>query len=292
MASVQPVVYIILLNWNGWRDTLQCLRSLEVLYYPNYRVVVVDNHSTDHSVEWLRETYPNLTILKTGKNLGFGGGNNVGIRFALSKRTDYVWLLNNDTKVDPPALSAMINMAEADSRIGAVGSVLYYLHEPERVQAWGGGWVNLWLGMAHHFTMPVLSECIHYITGASILIRRAVLEEVGFFDKGFFMYWEDADYCFRVRKAGWKLMVAQDAKVWHKESASLGKRNPVLDTYFSASTIRFLRRYASVPALPILIGVGGKLLRRVLTGDWERVRAVWRGVADAVRPIDWFGASK
>ncbi len=283
MANHQPFVYIIILNWNGWRDTLQCLHSLEVLNYPNYKVVVVDNHSTDGSGERLRGAYPNLTVLKTEKNLGFGGGINVGIRFAIAEEADYVWLLNNDTKVDPSALSAMINVAKADPRVGAVGSVLYYFDQPERVQAWGGGQVNLWLGIVRHFVTPTLPERLDYITGASILIRKVVLKEVGLFDEGFFVYWEDADYCFRVRKTGWKLTVAPDAKVWHKESASLGKRNPVLDTYFSASAVRFLRRYAPVPALPMLVGVGGRLLRRILRGDWERARAVWRGVADAVK---------
>jgi GT2 family glycosyltransferase len=114
------------------------LSSLEFLDYPDYKVIVVDNGSTDNSVAEIRKAHPQITLLETGRNLGFAGGNNVGIRYALEQGADYVWLLNNDTKADPHALTAMVEVAESDPRIGAVGSVLYYMDEPERVQAWGG----------------------------------------------------------------------------------------------------------------------------------------------------------
>ena len=278
---MKPRVYIVVLNWNGWRDTLTCLASLGRLTYPSYQVVVVDNGSTDESVHRIRDAYPHVVLLETGRNLGFSGGNNVGIRYALERGADYLWLLNNDTKADPHALTAMVEVAERDPKIGAVGSVLYYMDQPERVQAWGGGRVNMWWGVARHFTTPVPAERIHYITGASLLIRREGLEEVGLLDEEFFMYWEDADLGFRLRKAGWKLAVASNARVWHKETASLGKKSPILDEYFNASAVRFFRRHAPLPALPLLAGVGGRLLKRVLGRDWERVRAVWRGVSRA-----------
>jgi len=272
-----PVVYVVVLNWNGWRETIDCLSSLESLDYPDYQVIVVDNGSTDNSAAEICKAHPQITLLETGRNLGFAGGNNVGIRYALEQGADYVWLLNNDTKADPHALTAMVEVAESDPRIGAVGSVLYYMDEPERVQAWGGGWVSLWWGISRHFTMPVPAERIHYITGASLLIRRRALEEVGLLDEDFFMYWEDADFSLRLRKAGWRLAVTSGVRVWHKESASLGKKSPVLDEYFNNSAVRFFRRHAPWPLLPIAVGVGGRLLKRILRRDWERVRAVWRG---------------
>lgn len=271
----RPLVYVIVLNWNGWQETLECLTSLEVLDYPNYEVVVVDNGSTNGSAEEIRKAKPQVTLLETGRNLGFAGGNNIGIRYALEQGAEYIWLLNNDTVVDPGALTAMIELAEKDRRIGVVGSVLYYMEQPTKVQAWGGGRVNLLTGRSRHLLAPGEP---HYITGASMLLRREALEQVGLLDEGFFMYWEDADFGFRLRKAAWKLEVAPNARVWHKESASLGKKSPILDEYFNASAVRFFRRHAPFSAWPIFVGVGGRALKRMARGDWKRVRAVWAGL--------------
>ena len=278
-----PSVYVIVLNWNNYPYTLGCLASLEKLDYPNYHIIVVDNGSTDDSVRRIRNAYPSVTLLKIEGNVGFAGGNNVGIRYALEQGADYVWLLNNDTRVDPNALTAMVSVAERDPKAGAVGAVLYYMDEPERVQAWGGGRVSLWWGISRHFTAPVPVERIHYITGASLLIRREALEEVGLLDEGFFMYWEDADFGFRLRKAGWKIAVASSARVWHKESASLGKRNPVMDRYFSASAARFFQHHAPYPVVPILVGFWGRLAKRVIRLDLEGVKESWRGMVSEVR---------
>lgn len=277
-------VAIIVLNWNGWRDTLECLASLKNLNYPNYRIIVVDNASTDDSVTRVHDAHAGLLLIVNDRNLGFGGGCNVGIRRALQEGADYVWLLNNDTKVDPHALTALVEKAECDPKIGAAGSVLYYMDEPGRVQAWGGGYVNFWLGVSRHRYAPAPENRLHYLTGASLLLRREALEQVGLFDEKFFMYWEDADFGFRLRRAGWKLAVASGARVWHKESASLGKKSPVLDEYFNASAVRFFRRHAPWPLLPIAVGVGGRLLKRIFRCDWERVRAVWRGAKVAWAP--------
>ena len=272
-----PSVAIILLNWHGWRDTLACLASLEKLDYPNYQIVVVDNGSTDDSVERIHEAYPQLTLLETGKNLGFAGGNNVGIRYALERGVDYVWLLNNDTIVEANTLSALVATAEANPRIGAVGSVLYYMDRPEKVQAWGGGRVSLWSGRSWHLTSP---GRLDYLTGASLLLRWEALEHVGLLDEGFFMYWEDTDYGFRLRKAGFRLEVAEDSRIWHKESATLGKVSLQGDAYYSTSALRFFRRHALIPTVSNTIGFGGRFLRRLLRGEWDRVRAVW----EAIRP--------
>lgn len=268
------LVYVIVLNWNGWRDTSVCLSSLENLDYPNYEMVVVDNGSTDHSVEEIRKAYPQITLLETGRNLGFAGGNNVGIRYALERGADYIWLLNNDTVVDPNALTAMVEIAESDPKIGAVGSVLYYMNQPEKVQAWGGGRISLITGRSRHLLSP--GE-LHYITGASLLLRTEALEQVGLLDEGFFMYWEDADLSFRLRQKGWAVAVAPDSRVLHKESASAKKGSPQQDILFNASAVRFFRRHAQFPLLPIVLGIGGRMLKRLLLRDWERIKSVWLG---------------
>src|SRR5712672_2084688 len=138
-TSAQPSVSCILLNWKGWRDTVACLDALARLDYENLSVIVVDNGSADESVRRIREAAPDILVLETGSNLGFAGGNNVGIRHALAQGADYIWLLNNDTKPEPAALAQLVRRAESNSRFGEIGSVLVRADEPSRIQAWGGG---------------------------------------------------------------------------------------------------------------------------------------------------------
>ena len=277
-------VYIILLNWHGWQDTIACLESLASLDYTNYSVLMVDNGSTDDSVARIRAAHPGVPILETGRNLGFSGGCNVGIRRALEEGADYVWLLNNDTTVDPQALTDMVAVAEADPGVGAVGSVLYYLDSPKDIQAWGGGRVCFWSGRARHHLGPVPGARLHYLTAASMLLRRCALEEVGLLDEGtFFMYWEDTDLSFRLRKAGWRLAVADQSIVLHREHAATGKGSPLLDYYFNASAVRFFRRYAPLPAWPISIGVLGRLTKRVLRGSLPGFVSTLRGTYAGLR---------
>ena len=279
-----PTVYIILLNWHGWRDTIACLDSLARLDYQNHHILVVDNGSTDDSIARIRAVHPETLVLETGRNLGFSGGCNTGIRRALENGADYVWLLNNDTTVDPQALSAMVTVAEADPRVGEVGSVLYYFDSPNDIQAWGGGGVSFWSGRSHHQLTPVPNSTLHYLTAASVLIRCRALEEVWLLDeKLFFMYWEDVDLSFRLRKAGWHLAVANQSIIFHKEHASTGKGNLLLDYYFNESAARFFRRYAPIAAWPIFIGTLGRLGKRVLRGNIPGFVATLRGTYAGLR---------
>jgi GT2 family glycosyltransferase len=273
-------VNVVVLNWNGWRDTSACLSSLQQLRYPNYHVIVVDNGSSDGSVSRIREQFPTVELIETGRNLGFAAGCNAGITRSLAQGADYVWLLNNDTTVEPFALQGLVDKAISDPRIGAVGSAIYVAADPERLEAWGGGRVNFWLGRSRHLLEPVSDEQIQFITGASLLLPRTVIEAQGVLDEGFFMYWEDADYCFRLRRAGWTLAVAGQSKVWHKGSASIGRGSATMDTYFNASAARFFRRHAWAPGVPLWTGVSLRLAKRVIARDWDKVRAVWIGAND------------
>jgi len=277
-------VYIILLNWHGWQDTIVCLDSLASLDYPNYRVLVVDNGSTDDSVTRIRAAHPEVSIMETGRNLGFSGGCNVGMRHALEEGADYIWLLNNDTTVDPHALASMVAVAEADPGVGAVGSIFYYLDNPKDIQAWGGGRVCFWSGRTRHHLGPVPSARLHYLTAASILLRRRALEAVGLLDENtFFMYWEDTDFSFRLRKAGWRLAVADQSIVLHREHAATGKGSPLLDYYFNESAVRFFWCYSPIAAWPISIGTLGRLGKRVLRGNLPGFVATLRGTYAGLR---------
>jgi GT2 family glycosyltransferase len=272
-----PVTCIVV-NWNGWRDTVACIESLLQSDYSNLSILVVDNGSSDGSVPQLRAAFPWLEILNAGANLGFAAGNNVGIEIALKRDAIYVWLLNNDTIVDPHTLTTLVSAAASDPSLGEIGSVLRYAHEPTRVQAWGGGKINLWTGMSRHYHGPVEADKLGFLTAASVLVPAAVFRRVGLLDDGYFMYWEDADLSFRIRAAGWKLGVAPDATLRHKEGGSTGQKSAALDRYVSASGIRFLRKFAPIPIVPILILMFGRSFRRFFRGDWKRGIAVFAGL--------------
>jgi GT2 family glycosyltransferase len=264
-------------NWNSWSETATCLSSLFSLRYENRRVMVVDNGSTDDSVSRIRGAFPWVEVILAGANLGFPRGCNVGIRRGLQEGTDYVWLLNNDATADPGALEALVEKAESDPQIGAVGSAIYCKEQPTELQAWGGGYVNFWMGYARHFLKPVADEKIQYITGASLLVPRRVLEAVGLLDEGIFLYWDDPEYCWRLRGAGWKLAVAGTSKIWHKGASAYGRKSPRLDAFYNASSARFFAHYSPIPLLSLSVGVSLRIGKRLMGGDWERARAVWAG---------------
>jgi GT2 family glycosyltransferase len=272
-------VAVVVLNWNGWRDTRACIASLQKLSYPNFGLIVVDNGSTDGSQGHIEENFPAIKVLQTGANLGFGGGCNVGIRHALEQGVDYVWLINSDATVDANALTELVRVADEQALVGAVGSVLYEAERPDQIQLWGGGRVGLWRGLSRHQIAPAPLD---FVSGASMLLRREAVEQVGMFDDhAFFMYWEDSDLGFRLRQAGWQLAVAESSHVRHKLSASLGKGSRQLDTYFTQSGVRFLRRYAPAPRVAVLMMVGRMLLKRLLMADVGRAKSVLNGYLSA-----------
>jgi hypothetical protein len=269
-----PLVYVVLLNWPGWPDTVNCLASLEELDYPNFQAVVVDNASTDESVSRIREYRPNILLIESEKNLGFAGGNNIGIRHAMAQGAAFIWLLNNDTIADPKSLSEMVKLAGQNPRAGAIGSVLYHMNQPQRVQAWGGGRINLYTGRSYNLLHP---GSLDFLSAASILLRREALEEVGSLDEEFFMYWEDVDLSLRLRQSGWQILACPEARILHKESASAGKHTAKQDFLFNASAVQFFRRHSPLPILPIWIGLVSRIAKRGLKNQWDKARAVWQG---------------
>jgi len=272
-------VVSIVLNWNRPADTISCVRSLQGQHYPALDVLVIDNGSTDGSESYLRAHLPDIELLQSGRNLGFGGGCNVGMAQALDRRADYIWLVNNDATVSPGTLGAMVALAEGAPQVGAVGAVIHDADGSERVQCWGGGVVNLWLGTTRSNVRPGPTD---FLSGGCLLLRCDALRGVGLFDtQRYFMYWEDVDLCLRLRRAGWELAVADDTQVWHEASSSLGKKSALADRYATCSVVRFLRLYAPLPQLSILLNVGMRIGRRLLAGEWRRIRPIWDGWRDA-----------
>ena len=274
-----PRVSCILVNWNGWKDTVECLAALQLATYGNFNVIVVDNGSTDDSVVRIRNAFPQITLLQSVHNVGFGAGNNIGIRHAMTQGASYLWLLNNDTKPAPDALSALVTRALRDPRIGAVGSVCYYADRPQTVQVWAGASVNLWIGYVRNYTAPPKDNHFDSIYGASMLLTRAGLDEVGLLDEGFFHYLEETELCLRLRQKGYHLAAAASSHVLHKVGASTGG-SAVRDRYFTASGLRIIRLHSRVPKVAMLIFLSIRFVKRLARLEPDNLRSVWAGLRD------------
>jgi GT2 family glycosyltransferase len=245
----------------------------------------VDNGSTNDSVARIRAAHPETLLLESGENLGFAGGNNIGIRHALARGADYLWLLNNDTKPAPEALSALVAKALTDRSIGAVASICYYASMPSTVQVWAGARVNLWIGTAINTSEPHEDSWFHSLYGASLLISRTALEDVGLLDESFFLYLEETEFCLRLRKRGWRLAAAPDSSVLHKVNASIQGDKLILDRYSTASGLRILQLHSPVPHLASALFLIVRFARRILRLDFARCRSVWSGIQDYRRTL-------
>jgi GT2 family glycosyltransferase len=279
-VSDDPSVFCVVLNWNGWKDTIACVAALRRVDYSRLDIVVVDNGSSDSSAENIRRVLPDVELIENGQNCGFSAGNNVGIRMALERGAEFVWLLNNDAFPEPGALMALVRKARAMPECGAVGSVLSYAHAPTTIQAWGGGRVNLWLGRPVHAVMAAPDDWFDYLTAASILLRSSVLRRIGLLDEDFFLYWEDTDLGFRMRNAGAKLCVAADSHVLHRENASTGRGSVRRQRFVVASGIRFLRKHAPEPWLSIPLYIGFEVVKNVLKLRPAQIWGTFGGIRD------------
>jgi hypothetical protein len=243
-----PAVSVIILNWNRFRDTAECLESVFNIRYPNYSVVVVDNGSDDDSATGIEKAFECVQLIRNEENLGYAEGNNVGIRHALASGADYIWLLNNDTVVDRDALTAMVDLAERDREIGILGSKIYYYDRPDVL--WFAGATIDWkraisahVGRLEKDTGQYeIEKEVDRVTGCSMLIRRKVLEDVGLFDENFFLYAEEVDLCVRARKKGFRNFYVPKSIVYHKVSVSTGENSVPIFGYYNTRNFLYLIR--------------------------------------------------
>lgn len=279
-----PSTQVVVLNWNGWHDTLQCLDAVGRLAPSAPGVIVVDNGSTDESAARIRAAFPEHRLIENARNLGFAAGANVGIRAALDAGAERIWLLNNDAIPERDALKALSDRLDADPEVGVVGSVLRYAHDPRQVQALGGGYIHWWLGLPHHIREEGRLPRLEYLVGASMLIRREVLEAVGLLDERFFLYWEDGDFCRRVTDAGWRLAVARDSEVLHKEggTASGGARRSSVsaDVHHLRSLGHFMRKHHRWWPVPLLVRGLLEVPNQIRYGSPRRLPALWKALRD------------
>jgi GT2 family glycosyltransferase len=321
-------VYIIIVNWNGGQDTVECLESLFRLKYPSFTVVVCDNGSSDDSLvtikrcaesndlcynefrsdeadqEDKRDDNLPLVVIRNSLNLGFAGGNNVGMRYALARGDcAYIWLLNNDTVVDSDALTRLVERMEQQPSVGMCGSTIRLYHDPDKIQALGGGYYCRWIGLPWHYgrfrmwgkeiNQRRAETCMNYVEGASMLVSRKFVEEIGMMCEDYFLYFEEADWAIRA-KGRFQMAYAQQSVVYHKVGASIGtssnpaRKSIVCDYFNIRNRILFTRRFfpAALPIIYLLIF--GALLLRICLGKWDRVWMIAKllfGYSDAQHEI-------
>lgn len=279
----EPSVYVVLLNWNGWRDTLECMRSLRGVEYRNWHVVIVDNGSSDDSVEQLTNTCKEASIIETHKNLGFAAGNNVGIRFALKKRADYVFVLNNDTTVFADTISRLVEFAEQHPQAAMMGPKIDC---PSPQRDWP---VRRKLDLltqictlsplrrviAHIAVIRGIFFCassqptvVQFLSGSALFFRAATLETIGLFDENTFLDFEELIMAEKVRSAGFVVHFVPRASIWHKQSASASglraKRyieNAKSEEYFLSHYVRLSSFGRSMVRLIRFLTYGARALR-------------------------------
>jgi GT2 family glycosyltransferase len=246
-----PRILILILTWNGRELTEACLDSVLRLEGPACDVLVVDNASSDDTVAALAARYGDrIAVVRNERNLMFAGGMNVGLQRAIDAGYEFVLLLNNDVVLDAAMARELAAALDADARIAAAGPKIYYFDRPDLLW-FAGGELSLWRGWSRHRGLRAtdrgqydVSCDVDYLTGCALMVRTAALRDVGLLDTGYSMYAEDADWSFRARARGWRLVYAPRARLWHRVSASAGARSTFKMKRRIASQWRFLRRHA------------------------------------------------
>ncbi len=284
---------IVILNWNGFDDTRELLRDISHLKTNNLKVevIVVDNGSSDGSSQKLSKiVLPNMEykLLLNKGNLGFAGGNNVGIDYTLEREADYVVILNNDTRVDSDLLIHLTKLAQSDDKIGAVSPKIYfakgfefhkdrYIKENHGKVLWYAGgeidWKNVY-GKTRGVDEVDIGQYdktvkTDFVTGTCMLLTKEVLEKVGKFDERFFLYYEDTDLSIRIRQAGYKTMFLPQAVIWHKVARSSGIGSELNDYYTTRNRMLFGIKYASVHSKLALFRESIKLLFK--GRKWQKI---------------------
>ena len=240
MQKKEPKIFIIILNWNGKNDTLECLDSAREIEYENYEIVVVDNGSEDESVQAIRSKYKDVIIIENGANLGFAEGNNVGIKYALLHEADYVFLLNNDTVVEPGVIRNLLQASKARPDAGIFGAKIYYYHEPNKIWYAGTSWMPKKARFTHLGSNQIDDQSswrevkeTAYACGCALLIKTDVIRKIGMLEPKYFLTWEETEWCYRARRAGFECLFVPNAVVWHKVSSSFtGGGKGSLHRYF------------------------------------------------------------
>ena len=271
-----PQVIIVILTYNHYQDTHECLDSVLATDYHKIEVVIVDNGSEDDTPQKVRQNFPNVRVIENKQNLGVPAGYNVGFRYALNTGADFILMLNNDTVVAPDMLSKLHAIAETDSKAGIIMPKM--LHYGSEDQVWSSG------GRYRTFPPAILmtdrrkgiqesTRLIEYAPACGLLIHRRAFELAGLFDPGYYFLYEDWDFSERVRAHGLNIWYAGNAVLWHKVSTTIrGLQSSIYWQTFGASIARFYRRHGRPVWLSLPVHIGYVILREII---WKKQCANW-----------------
>ncbi len=285
-------VCIIVLDYNSGKYIDACLRSLQKINYSDYTVVVVDSGSTDGSLEKIKKDYPQFRTIGSDLNVGYAGGNNLGLKYAIENNFDAAWIVNPDVTVDRDALAELVKLATSQDKIAVIGSKVYFqkgfeFHKDRytkkdlgKVIWFAGGrmdWENVYavhVGMdeVDHGQYDQSGE-VDLLTGASMLVKTEALKQVGLIDEKYFLYYEENDLCQKIKQAGWSLWYCPESVVWHANAQATIAGSNLVDYYTTRNRLMFGLRWAPIRTKFSLLL---ESLRMLVSGrTWQR-----RGVAD------------
>jgi GT2 family glycosyltransferase len=249
-----PLVAVILVAYGGRDDTVACIKSIQQSDYSNFRIILVDNDSPDDTSQFVRGTFPDVLLVESERNLGFAGGNNLGIDKALELNADYIFLLNNDTEIAPDTIGKLVDSAGKSERIGAIGPKIYYFEKKDTIWSAGGIIDFRWSNLYHRGIRRTdsaeynIKREVDYLTGCALMFPSDRVKEIGKLDESFWMYYEDADFCMRLKRAGYSIIYEPESKVWHKVSSSTGGNLSCRKMWMKfKSGLEFFQRYSPSP---------------------------------------------
>lgn len=282
-------IFIIIINFNGWPDTKECLDSLDRLEYGNFEVILIDNASkTKPQITNSNDQRFKIHTILNEENLGFAGANNQGIKLALENKADYVLLLNNDTTVELDFLTKLVAEAEDDEAAGIVGPLIYFFDDREKIWSAGGKITN-------NFTRGELiayqeadkgdyqfAEQVDYISGTCLLIKAEIIKKIGLISEDYFLYYEDTDWCLRASRAGFRSLLVPQARIYHKASRSTVEASYPYIYYHSRNGLMFGERFGNRIIVPLFsVWIFLKQVAKLVFNykkDWAK--PVMRGVCD------------
>ena len=283
-----PLISVIALNYNQAQVTCEFLQSLQKVTYPNLEVIIVDNNSVEDPTQKFKEIYPAAQIVRSPENLGFTGGNNLGMKLS---QGEYAFIVNNDTEVTEDIFERMLEGFSVDVNVGVVSPKIRYFDQPERIQFAGFTSINPFTGRNSGIGQLEIDEGQHdegrispYANGAAMLVKREVIDNVGIFPEHFFIYYEELDWSSQITRAGYKIYYQPKALIFHKESVTMGRESAIKAFYHNRNRILFMRRNFSRFQLTCfylffsLLTIPKTFLKYIIKGQWEHLRSFYQAL--------------